>query len=31
MSPITRARRDPRTTAAVWWSISAIVTRTVES
>ncbi len=31
MSPMTIARRVPRTTAFVWWSISAIVTRTVDS
>ena len=31
MSPTTSARCAPRTTARVWWSISAIVTRTVES
>ena len=30
MSPMTSARFVPRTTAAVWWSISAIVTRTVD-
>ena len=30
MSPMTRARCAPRTTALVWWSISAIVTRTVD-
>ena len=26
MSPITSARRAPRTTAFVWWIISSIVT-----
>ena len=31
MSPMTSARFEPRTTALVWWSISAIVTRTVDS
>ena len=31
MSAMTSARCDPRTTALVWWSISAIVTRTVVS
>jgi hypothetical protein len=31
MSPTTIARRVPRTTAFVWWSISSIVTRTVVS
>ena len=31
MSPMTSARCVPRTTAAVWWSISAIVTLTVVS
>ena len=31
MSPMTSARVDPRTTAPVWWSISVIVTRTVDS
>ncbi len=31
MSPMTSARRVPRTTAFVWWSISSIVTRTVVS
>ena len=29
--PTTSARRVPRTTAFVWWSISSIVTRTVVS
>ncbi len=31
MSPMTIARLLPRTTARVWWSISVIVTRTVDS
>ncbi len=31
MSPMTIARCEPRTTALVWWSISVIVTRTVDS
>ena len=30
MSPMTSARFVPRTTARVWWSISSIVTRTVD-
>ena len=31
MSATISARRAPRTTALVWWSISSIVTRTVDS
>ena len=31
MSAMTIARAEPRTTALVWWTISAIVTRTVVS
>ena len=31
MSPMTSACFVPRTTARVWWSISSIVTRTVDS
>ena len=31
MSPTTSARFAPRTTAWVWWSMSAMVTRIVVS
>ena len=31
MSATTSARALPRTTARVWWTISVIVTRTVDS